>query len=473
MTAPAWTPCPPASTAPRAPSCATHFPTRAPPRRWCCGPPTRASSIRTPSESSASRPPRSAPYPPDRTDRSPSPRTAPPPSPSCRSSRPPPPRTPTRSTSCATQLGDDVPDGVTSQVTGPAAIQADLAAVFDGADTSLLLATAGVVALLLLFTYRSPVLWLVPLTVVGVADRLAAIARHAVARRSSTWPGTSRPSASCRVLVFGAGTDYALLLISRYRDELKTHDSRHEAMAHRRTPHGRGRPVQRDHRRARPAHPAALRRPDHPRPRPRVRDRRRGRRHLRARWCCPRRWCSSAAGSSGRGSRTSATRRSSTPTRSGTGSATRVARRPAAFVDRHAGAARGAGDRGLPHRHRPRPGRPVPRRARGDLRGRAAGRVVPGGQCRTRAGPHPGRRRGGAGRRRGDRRVSTRRASPSRATASPRSTPCSAPARARPRPARRSSRCARRSSRFDDTHVGGTEADRHRRGGAARPATGC
>ena len=73
------------------------------------------------------------------------------------------------------QLGDDVPDGVTSQVTGPAAIQADLAAVFDGADTNLLLATAGVVALLLLITYRSPVLWLIPLTVVGVADRLAAV----------------------------------------------------------------------------------------------------------------------------------------------------------------------------------------------------------------------------------------------------------------------------------------------------------
>ena len=58
-------------------------------------------------------------------------------------------------------LRTDLPDGVTVQVTGPAAIQADLAAVFDGADLRLLLATAGVVAFLLLLTYRSPILWVV------------------------------------------------------------------------------------------------------------------------------------------------------------------------------------------------------------------------------------------------------------------------------------------------------------------------
>ncbi len=129
-----------------------------------------------------------------------------------------------------TQLGDDVPDGVTSQVTGPAAIEADLAAVFDGADTNLLLATAGVVALLLLFTYRSPVLWLIPLTVVGVADRLAAIlATQSMALFDVAWDESTVGILS--VLVFGAGTDYALLLISRYRDELRAHDSRHEAMS--------------------------------------------------------------------------------------------------------------------------------------------------------------------------------------------------------------------------------------------------
>ena len=69
----------------------------------------------------------------------------------------------------------DLPDGVTAEVTGPAAVEADLAAVFDGANTRLLLVTASVVALLLVLTHRSPILWLIPLTVVGVADRLAAV----------------------------------------------------------------------------------------------------------------------------------------------------------------------------------------------------------------------------------------------------------------------------------------------------------
>ena len=129
------------------------------------------------------------------------------------------------------QLRADAPEGVTVQVTGPAGIQADIGQVFDGADLRLLLATAGVVALLLIITYRSPVLWLVPLTVVGIADRLAAIVSTNVLEVAGlAWDESTVGILS--VLVFGAGTDYALLLISRYRDELKTTDSRHEAMAH-------------------------------------------------------------------------------------------------------------------------------------------------------------------------------------------------------------------------------------------------
>ncbi len=134
-----------------------------------------------------------------------------------------------RVTQLRSQLEADAPAGVTSQVTGPAAIQADLAAVFDGADTNLLLTTAAVVALLLLLTYRSPVLWIIPLTVVGVADRLAAIlATQTLALFDVAWDESTVGILS--VLVFGAGTNYALLLISRYRDELKSHDSRHAAM---------------------------------------------------------------------------------------------------------------------------------------------------------------------------------------------------------------------------------------------------
>nr|WP_245861869.1 MMPL family transporter [Phycicoccus duodecadis] len=125
----------------------------------------------------------------------------------------------------------DLPPGLTAQVTGPAAIQADLAAVFDGADFRLLAATASVVALLLVITYRSPVLWLVPLTVVGVADQLAAVlATRTLAAFDVQWDESTIGILS--VLVFGAGTDYALLLISRYRDELRVIEDRRDAMAH-------------------------------------------------------------------------------------------------------------------------------------------------------------------------------------------------------------------------------------------------
>ena len=125
----------------------------------------------------------------------------------------------------------DLPDGVTAQLTGPAAIQADLAAVFDGANIRLLLTTAAVVALLLLITYRSPWLWLIPLLVVGIADRLAAVlATHTLATFGVAWDESTIGILS--VLVFGAGTDYSLLLISRYRDELKATEDRYAAMAH-------------------------------------------------------------------------------------------------------------------------------------------------------------------------------------------------------------------------------------------------
>ena len=130
-----------------------------------------------------------------------------------------------------TQLREDAPDGVEVQVTGPAGIQADIGQVFDGADIRLLAATAAVVAILLIITYRSPVLWLIPLTVVGIADRLAAIVSTNVLEVAGVaWDESTVGILS--VLVFGAGTDYALLLISRYRDELKTTESRFEAMAH-------------------------------------------------------------------------------------------------------------------------------------------------------------------------------------------------------------------------------------------------
>jgi putative drug exporter of the RND superfamily len=123
----------------------------------------------------------------------------------------------------------DLPDGLDARVTGGPAFQTDLASVFDGANVKLLLTTAGVVALLLLLTYRSPWLWLVPLMVVGLADQVAAkLVGVAVDAFGFTIDGSTIGITS--VLVFGAGTNYALLLIARYREELRLVEDRYDAM---------------------------------------------------------------------------------------------------------------------------------------------------------------------------------------------------------------------------------------------------
>ncbi|MFJ3877040.1 MMPL family transporter [Streptomyces sp. NPDC090077] len=125
-------------------------------------------------------------------------------------------------------------DGLTAplqaQVTGGPAYRADITKVFEGADTNLLLATASVVAVLLLITYRSPVLWLVPLLVVGAGDRTAGILVGVLAPHAGVQVDASA-AGILSVLVFGAGTNYALLLVSRYRDELHLTEDRFTAMA--------------------------------------------------------------------------------------------------------------------------------------------------------------------------------------------------------------------------------------------------
>jgi RND superfamily putative drug exporter len=126
-------------------------------------------------------------------------------------------------------LSDASPDGVTAQVTGPAGIEADLAGVFEGANFRLLGATALVVALLLIVTYRSPVLWVIPLTVVAIADQTAAVLATRVLGAAGI-PWNESTIGILSVLVFGAGTNYALLLISRYRDELRLTEDRRAAM---------------------------------------------------------------------------------------------------------------------------------------------------------------------------------------------------------------------------------------------------
>ncbi|MEV4508488.1 MMPL family transporter [Dactylosporangium sp. NPDC049525] len=123
-----------------------------------------------------------------------------------------------------------LPEGLRAQVTGGPAFGRDIAAAFDGADVTLLLATAGIVAVLLLITYRSPLLWIVPLVVIGAGDQVVAKLLPWVAGLVGERTDAS-VSGIVSVLVFGAGTDYALLLISRYREELRRTPDRREAMA--------------------------------------------------------------------------------------------------------------------------------------------------------------------------------------------------------------------------------------------------
>lgn len=120
-----------------------------------------------------------------------------------------------------------LPSELTAHVTGGPAFGADIANAFSGANVTLLAVTALVVALLLIATYRSPVLWLVPLIVIALADRVATVVGTEVAKAVGvTFDGST--SGITSVLVFGAGTNYALLLISRYREELRN-EANHRA----------------------------------------------------------------------------------------------------------------------------------------------------------------------------------------------------------------------------------------------------
>ena len=124
---------------------------------------------------------------------------------------------------------DGLPSQLNVHVTGGPAFGADIANAFSGADLTLLVVTMLVVALLLIATYRSPVLWLVPLIVIALADRVATVVGPVVAGAiGQTFDGAT--SGITSVLVFGAGTNYALLLISRYREELRNETSHRRAL---------------------------------------------------------------------------------------------------------------------------------------------------------------------------------------------------------------------------------------------------
>jgi len=119
---------------------------------------------------------------------------------------------------------------MTVHISGPLGMASDSAAAFGGIDTTLLAATLAVVIVLLLLTYRSPVLWIFPLFTAVVALFTSQAVIYFLARDAGLVVN-GQSAGILTVLVVGAGTDYALLLVARYREELRRHHDKHEAMA--------------------------------------------------------------------------------------------------------------------------------------------------------------------------------------------------------------------------------------------------
>jgi RND superfamily putative drug exporter len=112
--------------------------------------------------------------------------------------------------------------GLQVNVTGPAGILTDLIAIFGAIDTALLGATALIVAIILIFVYRSPFIWVIPL-LGSLMALTAASAIVYVLAKNEVLVLNGQSQGILTVLVFGAATDYALLTIARYREELHHH----------------------------------------------------------------------------------------------------------------------------------------------------------------------------------------------------------------------------------------------------------
>ena len=120
-----------------------------------------------------------------------------------------------------------LPDGLQAKVTGPAGFSADAIDVFGDINGTLLFAAAAIVLVLLIAIYRSPIFWLIPFFTVLLAEVTSRGLGYLLAEGGVTINGQT--GGILPVLVFGAGTDYALLIVSRYREELRRQESKHEA----------------------------------------------------------------------------------------------------------------------------------------------------------------------------------------------------------------------------------------------------
>jgi RND superfamily putative drug exporter len=120
--------------------------------------------------------------------------------------------------------------GLRAWVTGEAGFEADRSAAVEGIDETLLLVTVAVLLVLLLAIYRSPLVALVPLAVVVLAYLVAAGVTYGLVAAGLT-SVSGQTTAILIVLMFGAGTDYCLLIVARFRDELGREEDVGAAMA--------------------------------------------------------------------------------------------------------------------------------------------------------------------------------------------------------------------------------------------------
>ncbi len=122
----------------------------------------------------------------------------------------------------------DESGGLEAKITGGAGFSADAIEVFEGINGTLLLAAVCLVVFLLIVIYRSPMFFLIPLASVLFAETLSRSIGYGVSQLGVTINGQS--SSIMSVLVLGAGTDYALLLVARYREELHKTADKYAAM---------------------------------------------------------------------------------------------------------------------------------------------------------------------------------------------------------------------------------------------------
>ncbi len=126
-------------------------------------------------------------------------------------------------------VAEDKPDGLTIKVTGDVGTFADFTEVFGELDVKLLLATMLLVLVLLGAIYRALLVAMSPIIVVLFRlPRLTGL--HLPVRRSRARSSPRTSPGILIVLMFGVGTDYCLLLVSSYREELRRHEDKHEAM---------------------------------------------------------------------------------------------------------------------------------------------------------------------------------------------------------------------------------------------------